>query len=683
MSSSLTETLDRLLSRLEIVASSDLVARDKTLVAEALVMRLALLIDLTAGSPSQDIVPASWKRTILGLRTLDVELYTSDWKTLREIVTSRPFREAYPDRTACMGAFKQLSAGRIHYKWTLSITAMLMEGDDWWWKVNQFVVFDSKLNLKSLDLTTQCCEEYLAFEQSIPTRGGWRTPDGKGIRTLNVARRAAYDMYGQFVITDYPFRPSHGNGATVECARSDADWWHKNRHFAVDPDIISYMRYRVPQDNWRDWFYVPYRGLDRCAHLECVPKSMTANRTISKEPTTLQYLQQDVFRAMDDYFSAHLHDRIDLHDQQRSRILANAGSSDGSYGTIDLSNASDSVTLDLVETLFDGLPILFPLLATRSRYVTVKSRDGSVNQRIELKKFAPMGSSTCFPTECAVFALIAETAVRLATGRASRYGDYVVYGDDMVVRSDFCAGVVELLTFFGFDVNQTKTYYDESSDNRCPLFREACGIECFGGVDVTPLRLSRRLVSITNNDSCRQAGEGVGIIDLINRCYLFRYTHLRRWLLELACQYRWARTCQYLAYSDYRQFQADILARRPSSIWVTAPFIITDDGCDTQWRAFRARFNRLQWHYEAKVTTVSPRNASLPSTCRDAGPRRAGRSVQDDNDYFSWTVSTVTRRNDEVYYDLDALGIVTLRLQDLKWSQKWVVLQRAAHLHRA
>lgn len=140
--SSIDSVYQRLTDRLEIVGSSMLSDNDKTLVREALVMRLCLLNDLTAGSPTAANAADTWRRTILGLTTLDVESYSGDWTTLREILTSRRVRELYPDVTACRRAFKQLAGGLIHYKWILSITLMVIDGEGWFERANQWIVFD-------------------------------------------------------------------------------------------------------------------------------------------------------------------------------------------------------------------------------------------------------------------------------------------------------------------------------------------------------------------------------------------------------------------------------------------------------------------------------------------------------------------------------------------------------------
>lgn len=694
----LTSISGKLRQRLEVMALGGIDNRDKSLFIDALVMRIALLFDLSTGSTQMAKAINAFIRTLLGLKAIEVEEYANDWKTCREILTSLEFRcHLDDDPESRRTLFKRAAQGRIHYKWITNVVLALvgLEDNDWYAKTNQFVVFDVKLNFSSLDLSQSECSRYLDFENDWQGRMEWyrclhdveETPEDTTM--LYLARRSAEDMFGSFLITNYPFRPRHGNGATVEVKRSEADAWHKNRHFKVDSEIITYLKYRVPGDDWHDWFYVPYRGLDRTAEIACVPKSMTRNRTISKEPTTLQYLQQDLFQALDDYFKDELADRIDLHDQTRSRILAQVGSSDGSYATVDLSAASDSVSCSLVSYLFDGMPLLYPLLATRSNFVRVRDKAKTIDQCIQIEKFAPMGSAVCFPLECAVFAIMCETAVRAVKGRASRSGDYVVYGDDIVIRSEYYRYLIRTLEFFGFEVNRDKSFGGEDEIAKVcglpspALFREACGIECLDGVDITPLRLSRRLVSVTDNDSDRLAGEGVGLIDLVNRAYLYHYAELRKWLVSQLRRHWWFRSCLYVSYSDYREFSYSVMRGEASWVRLAVPFVITDDACDTQWRAFRSRSGTLSplHTYEALVTVATARRGLLPIyASHPAAPRRRGESVHDENDYFTWTLAQVASPVDEDEFILDDTGLVTIRSRDLKWSRKWVTLSRRARL---
>jgi hypothetical protein len=515
----------------------------------------------------------------------------------------------------------------------------LVEGERWFAAANQWCVFDSRMNLASLDLTTLCCQEYLDFEAD---RTWGLTPE----EDMPLLRLVARDLFGPFDIRDYPFRPKHGNGSTAELPRKMSDPWHKNRHFAVDGEIITYLRHRVTEEEWQDYFYLPYRGLDRTSKLVCVPKSTTKNRTISKEPTTLQYLQQDVFAALDDYFVEHMHGHIDLHDQGRSRELALRASFDGSYATIDLSAASDSVSLALVEQLFDGLPILYPLVATRSTHVDVRDKSGEIAARVRTRKFAPMGSATCFPTECMIFSIICDASIRRSSGRKPRFDDYVVYGDDIVIRTEYAAECVALLIKLGFRVNADKSFIDESLG--CSLFREACGVEAFAGEDVTPLRIGRRLVSVTDNDSDHQAGLGVGLVEFYNETFLHGFTTLRRWLNGELIRHKWYRTILRISETDYYRFRDAIILSRTPWVPVAMPFVITTDMSDTQWRCFGAR-SVLDGPYHvcmARVTTAKSRRSP---------------AHHDSNDYFSWCMRSRCQTTEDPIFEVDGTGLVTIR----------------------
>jgi hypothetical protein len=260
-----------------------------------------------------------------------------------------------------------------------------------------------------------------------------------------------------------------------------------------------------------------------------------------------------------------------------------------------------------------------------------------------------------------VFAILCEAAVRLETGRKSRNFDYVVYGDDIVIKSIYGDRLVQLLDEFGFTVNPDKSFLDDNSVDH--HFREACGIEALDGEDITPLRISRRFVSPVLNDADRQAGEGVGIIDMINRCYLFHYWNLRRWLNDQCCKRHWYRRLFRIAITDYRSFMHSVAEGKPSWIRLTCPYVITDDSCDTQWACWSRRsvadspIQRPQF----KVTTASSRRTE---------------DDQDGNCLFTWLYDS--ERHSSAYDDylVDATGIVSYRPRDLKWSKTWVSSNR-------
>jgi hypothetical protein len=103
-----------------------------------------------------------------------------------------------------------------------------------------------------------------------------------------------------------------------------------------------------------------------------------------------------------------------------------------------------------------------------------------------LRKFASMGSALCFPVEAMVF-FIAIVSIRLAQRgnlhpssrdvQNATHGIYV-YGDDIIVPVDLAPLMVEGLSSFGLKVNAAKSFWTGK-------FRESCGRDYYGGVDVS------------------------------------------------------------------------------------------------------------------------------------------------------------------------------------------------------
>lgn len=213
---------------------------------------------------------------------------------------------------------------------------------------------------------------------------------------------------------------------------------------------------------------------DRTSRVIFVPKTWKKLRGISAEPVGLQFFQQAVFLSMQRWIRrSFLHSVIDLRNQDKSRSLAKKGSRDGTLSTIDLSSASDSVTLQLVKDVFGNSLLCRWLLATRSTHTLIG------NERLEISKFAPMGSACCFPVECVLFA---GASLATVTRDPASLSKYQVFGDDIICPSTHASEIIDNLRILGFVVNSDKTFI--SGD-----YRESCGMDAWRGFDVTPLKL--------------------------------------------------------------------------------------------------------------------------------------------------------------------------------------------------
>jgi hypothetical protein len=163
--------------------------------------------------------------------------------------------------------------------------------------------------------------------------------------------------------------------------------------------------------------------------------------------------------------------KVNFTDQRKNRWLAQLGSLTGKYATIDLKDASDLVSNDLVERIFPR-DMVAAFKAVRSPVARVG------NEEIQLKKFAPMGSALCFPIEAVIFFLICTLIT----------DDVCVFGDDIIVPADNAIAVMDKLESFGLVVNRGKSFIHGP-------FRESCGGDYFEGQCVNIVRYKKHGLS--------------------------------------------------------------------------------------------------------------------------------------------------------------------------------------------
>lgn len=163
---------------------------------------------------------------------------------------------------------------------------------------------------------------------------------------------------------------------------------------------------------------------------------------------------------------------IDLeHGQERHRRLARDASRTGHLATLDLSNASDTVSLELVRLLLPKR--WFDLLdSLRAPYTLIEGK------RVRLEKFSSMGNGFTFELETLIFYAITSVVARQPITAAFE-GRVLAYGDDIIVPTESATDVIAALSFFGFQINRRKSFVEGP-------FRESCGGDFYDGVDVRP-----------------------------------------------------------------------------------------------------------------------------------------------------------------------------------------------------
>lgn len=217
-------------------------------------------------------------------------------------------------------------------------------------------------------------------------------------------------------------------------------------------------------------------GLSRIAFVE---KDSSGPRVIGLEPAEYQWCQQALKRALYDHLENQPVTRghINFTDQGVNCKLALDWRR---YDTLDMSKASDRNSLALVEYLFKRTRVLPWLLASRTPGTILP--DGRI---LFYKKFAPMGSATCFPVEALVFWALAVAALHRAGFPLFIAARHVyVYGDDLIVPHGYFVHLRHVFEQVGLKFN----------DSKCCIsgkFRESCGLDAYDGVEVTPVRYHR------------------------------------------------------------------------------------------------------------------------------------------------------------------------------------------------
>lgn len=309
--------------------------------------------------------------------------------------------------------------------------------------------------------------------------------------------------------------PKHGPGSTAERLTSNGKYRQKEWTSRLE-EVFPYKRFlsssldlsedRLSAVNIREpWEERPVRVI-------AVPKTLKTPRIIAIEPTCMQYMQQGVLELMNGWINSSnkLRPLLSNTDQTPNQEMAREGSITGDLATLDLSDASDRVSNPQVRLLLSRWPYLDQVVqAVRSRKADVPGHGV-----IHLAKFASMGSALTFVIEAMVFLTVVFIGIergrgyQFAPGDVKRYrGRVRVYGDDIIVPTEYARSVIETLEVFGFKVNQNKSFWNGK-------FRESCGKEYYNGCDVSITRIRSMLPS-----SRKDVDELISTVSLRNHFY--------------------------------------------------------------------------------------------------------------------------------------------------------------------
>jgi hypothetical protein len=331
--------------------------------------------------------------------------------------------------------------------------------------------------------------------------------------TLSLAKIITRKVFDGFNHLD--IHPRHGPGAVATGEKLDAKWYFTRRYQSLDT-VYPFHKYFLMGGIWEnvlDWSrFPPVTHQNGRAKVVLVPKDSRGPRLISCEPLEFQWIQQGLGRKMAshlEYGSPYTKGQVNFTRQDINSNLAKTSSASQQYATLDLKDASDRVSLELVRRIFEDTPDLLRALEA-SRTTETLLPDGRV---VSLLKYAPMGSALCFPVEAYVFwVIIVSALISHSKLPLEKVGSQVfVYGDDIIVPTEWALVSIQALESFGLRVNRDKSCIKG-------YFRESCGTDAYNGVDVTPLRLKTPWTNRSSDGSAY-----VAFIELANALALRGY----------------------------------------------------------------------------------------------------------------------------------------------------------------
>ena len=199
-----------------------------------------------------------------------------------------------------------------------------------------------------------------------------------------------------------------------------------------------------------------------------VDKTKEIDRAAAKEPVMNSFMQRGLGLA---YAERLRRIGIDLSDQSRNQKLAKLGSIDNSYATIDLSAASDSISIALVHELFP-----MHLVDLMDALRCDRGVSPITGKPIPWFLYSTMGNGFTFELESLIFYALAKATLMHNNVR----GTVSVYGDDIIVPNDMAVPVMHTLDICGFRPNGKKSFYGNE------FLRESCGKHYYRGQDITP-----------------------------------------------------------------------------------------------------------------------------------------------------------------------------------------------------
>jgi hypothetical protein len=294
---------------------------------------------------------------------------------------------------------------------------------------------------------------------------------GSTVWLHNAVIRKINKVLGEFCLQEFFSLPDWGPGATTLIKRRHASPVNKfQSETGITRDLHALIASELPKEYvlWADQLQKSgFPTFQVGNKVVTVPKDATTDRVIAIEPGVNLWFQKSIGEMIRKRL---LRDGIDLRYQERNQTLAKLGSLSNQLATVDMSSASDSISIAVVRELIPE-PWLEILEASRSHY-GVQS-----GVPIRWEKFSSMGNGFTFELETLIFYAVSYCCCEYLHIKPS---DVSVYGDDIIFPSACFELFSRMMVFYGFQVNEKKSYVNSP-------FRESCGSHYYLGSDCKPV----------------------------------------------------------------------------------------------------------------------------------------------------------------------------------------------------
>lgn len=318
-----------------------------------------------------------------------------------------------------------------------------------------------------------------------------------------------------------------------ELCRTDLEFVFQRLKFGKGSDTQGTYDTAYPEEKFREYWAcsprlaalaqaLPFETgeSDYVQTLQTVPKDSKGDRCILKQCRGNLALQRATGQLLRERLNRRTN--LKLNDQRRNQGLCRTAWEQG-LATLDLSSASDSIALRVISTLFSTDTLRPWLHLLQLGRLDTMYEPGSNSKIRTLEMWSAMGNGYTWELESLLFYAI--TRAVTGAGCEKQVG---VYGDDIIVPGRYYSSLVEALDFFGFRVNEGKSFWQSD-------FRESCGTDFIQGKACRPFYLQSdhsdtrprasyvlQMINQINEYTGRTGRELRGTLD-------FLHTLLERW----------------------------------------------------------------------------------------------------------------------------------------------------------